>query len=65
MKINQMKRNNNDQLQEKKLEASYIKNGHLGAVISFTLLKTLDNIGNCQRPVSLGVYQHMHKITDL
>ena len=28
-------------------------------------LKTLDTIGNCQRPVfSLGVYQHMHKITN-
>ena len=29
-------------------------------------LKTLDNIGNCQRPVFLlGVSQHMHKITNL
>ena len=29
-------------------------------------LKTLDTIGNCQRPVfSLGVSQHMHKITNL
>ena len=29
-------------------------------------LKTVDTIGNCQRPVfSLGVYQHMHKITNL
>ena len=29
-------------------------------------LKTLDDIGNCQRPVfSLGVSQHMHKITNL
>ena len=29
-------------------------------------LKTLDSIGNCQRPVfSLGVSQHMHKITNL
>ena len=29
-------------------------------------LKTLDTIGNCQRPVfSLGVSQHMHKITKL
>ena len=30
------------------------------------LLKTLDTIGNCQRPVfSLGVSQHMHNITNL
>ena len=29
-------------------------------------LKTLDTIGNCQRPVfSLGVSQHMHKITSM
>ena len=29
-------------------------------------LKTLDTIGNCQRPVlSFGVSQHMHKITNL
>ena len=29
-------------------------------------LKTLDTFGNCQRPVfSLGVSQHMHKITNL
>ena len=29
-------------------------------------LKTLDTIGNCQRPVfSLGVSQDMHEITDL
>ena len=29
-------------------------------------LKTLDTIGNCQRPVfSLGVSKHMHKITNL
>ena len=29
-------------------------------------LKTLDTIGNCQRPVfSLGVSQHMHTITNL
>ena len=29
-------------------------------------LKTVDTIGNCQRPVfSLGVSQHMHKITYL
>ena len=29
-------------------------------------LKTVDTIGNCQRPVfSLGVSQHMHKITNL
>ena len=29
-------------------------------------LKALDTIGNCQRPVfSLGVFQHMHKITYL
>ena len=29
-------------------------------------LKTTDTIGNCQRPVfSLGVSQHMHKITNL
>ena len=29
-------------------------------------LKTLDTIGNCQRPVfSLGVSQHMHKTTNL
>ena len=29
-------------------------------------LKTLDTIGNFQRPVfSLGVSQHMHKITNL
>ena len=28
--------------------------------------KTLDTIGNCQRPAfSLGVFQHMHKITNL
>ena len=30
------------------------------------ILKTVDTIGNCQRPVfSLGVSQHMHKITNL
>ena len=30
------------------------------------LLKTLDTIGNCLRPVfSLGVSQHMHKIKNL
>ena len=30
------------------------------------MLKTLDTIGNCQRPVeSLGVSQHMHEITNL
>ena len=30
------------------------------------LLKTVDTIGNCQRPVfSLSVSQHMHKITNL
>ena len=29
---------------------------------SLIVLKTLDTIGNCQRPVfSLGVSQHMHK----
>ena len=29
-------------------------------------LKTVDTIGNCQRPVfSLGVSQHMHKITNV
>ena len=29
-------------------------------------LKTMDTIGNCQRPVfSLAVSQHMHKITNL
>ena len=29
-------------------------------------LKTVDNFGNCQRPVfSLGISQHMHKITNL
>ena len=29
-------------------------------------LKTLDTTGNCQRPVfSLGVSQHMHKLTNL
>ena len=29
-------------------------------------LKTLDTIGNCQRPVfSRGVSQHIHKITNL
>ena len=29
-------------------------------------LKTLDTFGNCRRPVfSLGVSQHMHKITNL
>ena len=33
---------------------------------SFRCLKTVDTIGNCQRPVfSLGVSQHMHKITNL
>ena len=31
-----------------------------------SILKTLDTNGNCQRPVfSLGVSQHMHKITNL
>ena len=31
-----------------------------------SVLKTLDTIGNCQRTVfSLGVSQHMHKITNL
>ena len=35
-------------------------------VTRHNLLKTLDTIGNCQRPVfSLGVSQHMHKITNL
>ena len=30
------------------------------------LLKALDMFGNCQRPLfSLGVSQHMHKITNL
>ena len=30
------------------------------------LLKTLDTIGNCHRPVfPLGVSQHMHRITNL
>ena len=30
------------------------------------VLKTLDTYGNCQRPLfSLGVSQHMHKITNL
>ena len=29
-------------------------------------LKTLDTIGKCQRPSPhLGVYQHIHKITNL
>ena len=29
-------------------------------------LKTLDTIGNCQRLVlTVGAYQHMHKITNL
>ena len=33
---------------------------------SSSYLKTVDTIGNCQRPVfSLGVSQHMHKITNL
>ena len=32
----------------------------------FWLLKKLDTIGNCQRPLfSLGVSKHMHKITNL
>ena len=32
----------------------------------FDNLKTMDTIGNCQRPVfTLGVSQHMHKITNL
>ena len=31
-----------------------------------TFLKTLDTIGNCQKPVfSLGVSQHMHEISNL
>ena len=35
-----------------------------GIFVVNLLLKTLDTIGNCQRPVfSLGVSQHMHKIT--
>ena len=30
------------------------------------VLKTVDTIGNCQNPVfSLGVSQHMHKVTNL
>ena len=34
--------------------------------VSCCALKTLDTIGNCQRPVSsLGVSQHTHKITTL
>ena len=34
--------------------------------IQSNYLKTVDNIGNCQRPVfSLGVSQPMHKITNL
>ena len=32
----------------------------------YRALKTLETIGNCQRPVfSLGVAQHLHKITNL
>ena len=31
-----------------------------------SVLKAVDTIGNCQRPVfSLGVSQHKHKITNL
>ena len=34
--------------------------------VSFFLVKAMDTIGNCQRPVfSLGVSQHMHKMTNL
>ena len=34
--------------------------------VEFKCLKTLDTIGNCQRSVfSLGVSQHVHKITNL
>ena len=42
---------------------STLKSVHKKCVLA---LKTLDTIGNCQIPVlSLGVSQHMHKITKL
>ena len=34
--------------------------------LKYGMLKTLDTIGSCQRPVfSIGVSKHMHKITNL
>ena len=39
---------------------------HLLVYTFIQALKTLDTIGNCQRPVfSLAVSQHVHKITNL
>ena len=39
---------------------------HSTEIDTLQRLKTLDTLGNCQRPVfSLGVSQHMHKITNL
>ena len=38
----------------------------LNKTVKYMYLKTVDTFGNCQRPVfSIGVSQHMHKITDL
>ena len=52
------------------IKLSYIRKtlyeNFIGSTICTQPLKTLDTIGNCHRPVfSLGVYQHMHKITNL
>ena len=39
---------------------------HTSLELEKRILKTLDTIGNCQRPVfSLGVSQHMHKVTNV
>jgi hypothetical protein len=39
---------------------------HGSELVALVRLKTLDTIGNCQRPVfSLRVSQHMHKTTNL
>ena len=50
----------------------YTQAVHLLCCIQFSVqesgqsLKTMDTIGNCQRLVfTLGVSQHMHKITNL
>ena len=45
---------------------SFLTIAHQTTSRASTCLKTLETIGNCQRPVfSLGVSQHMHKITNL
>ena len=40
--------------------------GTVESTIILNILKTMDTIGNCQRPVfTVGVPQHMHNITNL